>query len=156
MNSLCPHIRVTTFLTYRKSQFHVINWKHLETGQIDLIRNVAVLRNVKKKSFLSSGVFILFPLFSLLHIADNCLGITSQLNLANFQCMGYWVKAKYNYASLYLGKILVSGFPKLCTAVLSLGFAVRSIQLMFTILQQEMTDQSVQKSHSGFHIWLFL
>lgn len=51
---------------------------------------------------------------------------------------------------------MVSGFPKLCTAVLSLGFAVRSIQLMFTILQQEMTNQRVQKSHSCFHIWLFL
>lgn len=58
--------------------------------------------------------------------------------------------------NIILGKILVSGFPKLCTAVLSLDFAVRSIQLMFTILQQEMTDQSVQKSHSCFHIWLFL
>lgn len=136
MNSPCPHIRVTTFLSYRKSQFRVVDWKHLETGQIDLIRNVAVLRNVKKKSFLSSGVFILFPLFSLLHIADYCLGITSQLNLANFQCRD--IGLMQNIIMLhYIWEIF---WLLVCTAVLSLGFAVRSIQLMFTILQQEMTN----------------
>lgn len=140
MNSPCPHIRVTTFLTYRKSQFRVVDWKHLETGQIDLIRNVAVLRNVKKK-ILSQQRCLYF--ISFIFTTPHCRLLFrhhQSIKFSQLLVQGYWVNAKYNYASLYLGNILVSGFPKLCTAVLSLGFAVRSIQLMFTILQQEMTN----------------